>query len=627
MQSRIALCSVCHSQMSASQSYCNNCGSTLCPHCRELLPQRSRFCPKCGFLCVVEQPKPVNKPAPPTAPTMPPAMPIPRAAVAGGRPAARAAVHQQPVGNTVVQYHRNCPKCGASIDHELGRCSGCGLLYGGKPSVMQQPAAPAMPIPRPAASRPQSSARQQAPGAYNVVPQYNNPRHTPPPTGTGQHPNYAPTGVTPQGGMLMPIPRVAPATAGTMAPPGAPMPPRPYQYHAAPSATMERRAPVSGKGGLSGFATTIIVILVCLLVGGGIYYFINRTGTTPEVNNVVNTPILSKPDVSAQSITETSATIKWATNKPATGLVEVRDSNGAVIDTQPQTALVNEHSVTISGLSPNTKYYYTVTSTDSDGKEKTSEGDLTTLATATVTADKTPPSISGAAANTTESSAIVTWLTDESATGQVKYSKDGQNTSTTPEVTNLTTFHSITLSNLDSGTTYTFTIISKDAAGNEAASASNHTFTTVSSIPVAAKEGSRAPDFTLQDLNNNQVKLSDFRGKIVVVNFWATWCGPCMNELPFFQAISDNQSAGGFKILAINDKESKNKVNSELPVEGYTFTILLDPKGDVYQLYDIVPPKTIPQTFFIDKEGIIKKIKVDSFSSKKEIEDILNSLK
>jgi peroxiredoxin len=631
MQSRIALCSVCHSQMSASQSYCKNCGSTLCPHCRELLPQRSRFCPKCGFLCVVEQPNPVNKPAAHAVPTMPsampPAMPIPRAAAAGGQHAARAAVHQQPVGNTAVQYHRNCPKCGASIDHELGRCSSCGLLYGGTSRVMQQPAAPAMPIPRAAASRPQSSAGQQPRGAYNAAPQYSNPRHTPPPASTGQHPNYASMSVTPQGGMLMPIPSVVQTTAGTMAPPGAPVPQRPYQYQAAPSATMERRAPASGKGGLSGFATTIIVILVCLLVGGGIYYFINRTGTTPEVN-VPNISVLNQPDVSAQSITETSAIIKWTTNKPATGIVKVRDSNDVVIDTQPQTALVNEHSVTISGLSPNTKYYYTVTSTDSDGKVKTYEGSLATSGTATVTADKTAPMISGINVSIiTESSAIVTWLTDEDATGQVKYSKDGQNTATTPPETNPTKTHSITLTNLNSGTPYTFTIISKDAAGNEAASAPNQTFTTVSSIPVAAKEGSRAPDFTLQDLSENSVKLSDFRSKIVVVNFWATWCEPCMEELPFFQAISDNQSAGGFKILAINDKESKNKVNSELPVEGYTFTILLDPKGDVYQLYDIVPPKTIPQTFFIDKEGIIKKIKVDSFSSKKEIEDILNSLK
>ena len=389
---------------------------------------------------------------------------------------------------------------------------------------------------------------------------------------------------------------------------------------------MERRAPASGKGGLSGFATTIIVILVCLLVGGGIYYFINRTGTTPEVN-VPNISVLNQPDVSAQSITETSATIKWTTNKPATGIVKVRDSNDVVIDTQPQTALVNEHSVTISGLSPNTKYYYTVTSTDSDGKVKTSEeSELTTSGTATVTADKTAPMISGINVSIiTESSAIVTWLTDEDATGQVKYSKDGQNTATTPPETNPTKTHSITLTNLNSGTPYTFTIISKDAAGNEAASAPNQTFTTVSSIPVAAKEGSRAPDFTLQDLSGNSVKLSDFRGKIVVINFWATWCEPCMKELPFFQAISDNQSTGGYKILAINDNESISRITSEFNNRSYefTFTILLDSKGEVDTLYNV---KFYPTTFFVNADGIIKKKIENSFQDQAAIENILKTI-
>jgi peroxiredoxin len=240
--------------------------------------------------------------------------------------------------------------------------------------------------------------------------------------------------------------------------------------------------------------------------------------------------------------------------------------------------------------------------------------------------ETTPPSISGAAANTTESTAIVTWVTDEPATGQVKYSIDGQNISTTPVDTNLTTFHSITLTNLNSGTTYTFTIISKDAAGNEAASAASRTFKTVTAIPVAAKEGSRAPDFTLKDLSGNNVKLSDFRGKIVMVNFWATWCGPCMEELPFFQAISDNQSAGGFKILAINDKESKHQVLSKFTDKNYTFTftILLDSTGEVNTLYDV---SRWPKTFFIDADGIIKKVQEDSFQSQTEITNIINSLK
>ena len=535
----------------------------------------------------------------------------------------QAGMQQQSFGTPATQYQRNCPKCGATIDLELGRCSGCGLLYGGKPSVMQQPAAPAMPIPRLAASRPQSSAGQQAPVTYNVVPQYNNPRHTPPPTGTGQHPNYAPTGVTPQGGMLMPIPRVAPATAGTAAPPGIPVPPRPYQYHAAPSAPVERRAPASGKGGLSGFATMVIIVIVCLIIGGGIYFFINRTETTPEVNNVVNPSPLSMLNVSAQSVTENSATIKWATDTPATSQVIVRDSSGAtVIKTKLQETLVISHSVDISGLEPNTTYNYTVISADATGKEITPKGgELTTLATA----DKTAPTISGVNVSIiTESSAIVTWATNEPATSQIKYSKSEEAVSTTPLDNNLTTDHSVTLTNLDSGTTYNFIVISKDAAGNEAMSPAGQTFTTLTPIPVGPKVDNLAPPFTLEDLNGQKVSLSALRGKIVVVNFWGIFCTPCKAELPFFQTISDNESAKGLKILAINFKEGKGAVLSFINDNEYTFTVPLDSTGDINKLYDV---SFYPTTFFIDADGIIKERKEGSFQSQAEIENILNSIK
>jgi peroxiredoxin len=277
----------------------------------------------------------------------------------------------------------------------------------------------------------------------------------------------------------------------------------------------------------------------------------------------------------------------------------------------------------LTGLDPNTTYNFKVISTDAAGNEITPKGgELTTLATA----DKTAPTISGLSVSyITESSAIITWHTNEPATSQIKYSKSEEAVSTTPLDSNLITDHSITLTKLDSGTTYNFTIMSKDAAGNEATSAASQTFTTLTPIPIGSKVGNRAPDFTLKNLDGQNVTLSSFRGKIVVVNFWATWCDPCMEELPFFQAIPDNESAGGFKILAINNKESKNQVLSKFTDKGYTFTftILLDSTGEVNTLYDV---DTLPTTFFIDAEGIIRKVQEDSFKSRTEIENILNSL-
>jgi RNA polymerase subunit RPABC4/transcription elongation factor Spt4 len=224
---RISLCSVCHSQMPAGQSHCKNCGSMLCPHCRELLPQRSRYCPKCGFLSIAEEQSPIRKSAPSAISARPQAIPIPRVPVPTPPPVAQAAVHQQSFGTSVVQHQRNCPKCGASIDHELGRCSGCGLLYGVKHRVMQSPTAPVTPAPRPTTSWPQSSMGQQSPGAQAMGHQYNNPRPSLPTPSFGR-PNYLSPGVAPQGGILMPIPSVAPATVGA-APASVPMAPRSYR--------------------------------------------------------------------------------------------------------------------------------------------------------------------------------------------------------------------------------------------------------------------------------------------------------------------------------------------------------------------------------------------------------------
>jgi thiol-disulfide isomerase/thioredoxin len=378
---------------------------------------------------------------------------------------------------------------------------------------------------------------------------------------------------------------------------------------------------------LSGFATMIIIIMVCFLVGSGVYYFFIRNETEPVFNNApsaIATSTLKILDVTVQSTTETSATIKWTANRPFSGHVTVTNSSGTVIaEKESGSTLALEQSVTVNDLQAGTTYNYTVISTDADGKDAIAEGQLTTR----TANDTTPPVITAINANVTESSAIITWHTDEYATGQVEYSKEGGETSTTPEETDLTDTHSIALNNLDSGTTYSFTIISKDAAGNTATSPGGQSFTTASSVPVGYNVGDLAPDFTVQNADGDDVTIhmSDYRDKIVMINFWATWCQPCREEMPYIQAISDNRSSEDLAIfaLAAQDNENLSVVFDFISESEYTFPVYYDSQGQAESLYGL---NTWPTTFFIDRDGIVRYLQIGSFSEQADIETLLESI-
>jgi cytochrome c biogenesis protein CcmG/thiol:disulfide interchange protein DsbE len=135
--------------------------------------------------------------------------------------------------------------------------------------------------------------------------------------------------------------------------------------------------------------------------------------------------------------------------------------------------------------------------------------------------------------------------------------------------------------------------------------------------------GSPAPDFTLQTPDGQTVSLSDLKGHPVLLNFWATWCEYCKQEIPFLQDLSTDPArlAGGLEMVAVDVKETAGDVQSFQEVYGMTYTVLLDSKGKVTDLYNI---KGLPTTYFIDKNGIIKYVKLGTFSTKKEIETVLD---
>jgi peroxiredoxin len=112
-----------------------------------------------------------------------------------------------------------------------------------------------------------------------------------------------------------------------------------------------------------------------------------------------------------------------------------------------------------------------------------------------------------------------------------------------------------------------------------------------------------APDFTLPRLGGANLRLQEQRGQVVMVNFWATWCGPCRVEMPHLARLYDKYRASGFTVLAVNIDEDPHKAANLATQLGMRFPVLLDTEKKVSRLYDL---STMPSTVLIDREGRVR---------------------
>jgi len=115
-------------------------------------------------------------------------------------------------------------------------------------------------------------------------------------------------------------------------------------------------------------------------------------------------------------------------------------------------------------------------------------------------------------------------------------------------------------------------------------------------------KGVPAPDFTLKDLSGNPVSLRDLRGKVVFLNFWATWCPPCRLEMPTMEDLHKEFGNQGLVILAINNLEGSKEIKAFFKQHNLTFTTLLDEEGKVFELYQTW---SLPTTYLINESGQI----------------------
>jgi peroxiredoxin len=116
------------------------------------------------------------------------------------------------------------------------------------------------------------------------------------------------------------------------------------------------------------------------------------------------------------------------------------------------------------------------------------------------------------------------------------------------------------------------------------------------------KDHPRAPDFTLVNPENKKVSLKDFRGRLVFLNFWATWCTPCREEMPAMERLFQQFKDKGFVILAVSVKDSRKDALAFVKELKLTYPIALDPEGEVGLLYGAWG---LPATYLIDPKGIV----------------------
>ena len=123
-------------------------------------------------------------------------------------------------------------------------------------------------------------------------------------------------------------------------------------------------------------------------------------------------------------------------------------------------------------------------------------------------------------------------------------------------------------------------------------------FTSIGTFASDAK--GPAPDFTLASKNNGNVRLQEQQGNVVLINFWASWCGPCREELPYLEALQQEYADLGFTILAVNVDEDPSKADILLNDIAVTFPVLFDVNDDVSKLYNV---QAMPTTVIVDRDG------------------------
>ncbi|TFG41357.1 MAG: TlpA family protein disulfide reductase [Chromatiales bacterium] len=123
------------------------------------------------------------------------------------------------------------------------------------------------------------------------------------------------------------------------------------------------------------------------------------------------------------------------------------------------------------------------------------------------------------------------------------------------------------------------------------------------SLASSGLEGQLAPDFALKSSTGENLRLSEYRGDVVMLNFWATWCGPCRQEMPLLDELYKRYERVGFNLLGVNIDDDSRRAMQMIEELGVNFPVLFDARKEVSKLYEV---EAMPVTVLIDREGNVR---------------------
>ena len=126
-----------------------------------------------------------------------------------------------------------------------------------------------------------------------------------------------------------------------------------------------------------------------------------------------------------------------------------------------------------------------------------------------------------------------------------------------------------------------------------------------SSLAASGLTGQTAPDFVLKSATGENIRLSEYRGDIVMINFWATWCGPCRQEMPLLDELYGRYQRVGFNLLGVNIDDDSRRAMAMVNELGISFPVLFDEDKKVSKLYEV---EAMPLTVLLDREGTVRHV-------------------